>query len=156
MKTLQNLFDEVETQVQEQQEQDEWEALAAQQFPALCEQLYAHVQTLLQPLVHKLSQYQAQSVAKVWNVVQDNTQFKVQFGERELEFRPIGQEAKQPGDRFTLRLFRKNEDLIGRYVLFLPPGSTELQLGVLGHGSVTERLDERHLVDLLLSEFLPD
>lgn len=152
MNTLDRFFDEVEARVQEQQEQDEWEALANEQFSWLCEQLFLRVQTLLEPLVGRLTKYSMESVKKVWSVEQDPTKLKIQFRDRELEFRPMGQEAKQPGDRYTVRLLRKNEDLIGRFVLFFPPGSPTLQLGVLGHGTVTERLDDQHFVELLVNE----
>lgn len=152
MNTLDRFFDEVEARVQEQQEQDEWEALANEQFSSLCEQLFLRVQTLLEPLVGRLTKYSMESVKKVWSVEQDPTKLKIQFRDRELEFRPMGQEARQPGDRYTVRLLRKNEDLIGRFVLFFPPGSPTLQLGVLGHGTVTERLDDQHFVELLVNE----
>lgn len=155
MNTLESLFDEVEARVEEQQEQDEWEALAQAQFPSLYQSLTLNLKTLLKPIEARLAKYAAPSVAQIWEVEETNDHFKIRFRERILEFRPVGREAKQPGDRFTVRILRKNEELVGRYVLQLKQeGTTEMQWSVLGHGARAERLDERYLSRLLVEELL--
>lgn len=154
---LESLFEEVEARVQEQQEQDEWEALAQAQFPALYQTLTNNIQTLLKPLEQRLSKYTSSSVEQVWHIEETDDGFKIRFGERELQFRPIGQDAKQPGDRFTVRILRRNEDLVGRFVpQLLQEGTNEMQWTVLGQGARAERLDDRHLSRLLVEELLGD
>ncbi|WAH35964.1 hypothetical protein [Alicyclobacillus dauci] len=150
---LDSLFDEVESRVREQQEQDEWEALAKEHFPLLCEELFSKVETLLKPLQSRLAKYADASIERVWSLTRVENSLKVSFAGHELEFRPIGIEAKQRGDRFTVQILRKNEDLVGRYAP-ITTGTVEMQLGVLGHSAVTENLDDRHLIQLLLAELM--
>lgn len=157
MNELESLFKEVEDRVQEQQEQDEWEALAQAQFPALYQTLINNIRTLLEPLAQRLSKYTSSSVEQVWHVEETGDRFKIRFGEKELQFRSIGQDAKQPGDRFTVRILRKNEDLVGRFVpQLLQEGTNELRWTVLAQGTGAERLDDRHLSRLLIKELLGD
>lgn len=157
MNTLESLFDEIEACVEQQQEQDEWEALAQAQFPALYETLVRNIRTLLKPLEQRLSKYAPSSIIRIWEVEEMSDHFKIRFGERILEFRSIGQGAKQAGDRFTVRILRKNEDLVGRIVpQLLHEGTDEMQWTVLGQGTRAERLDDQHLSRLLVDELLTD
>jgi len=156
MKTLDRLFEEIEVKVQEQREQDEWDALAKSQFPELGKQLFDRIEALLQPLQLRLGKYDGSSVKHVWNVQRTDSSLKIRFGLRELEFKPIGEQAKQYGDRFTVQILRKNEELVGRYFLITHPGEGALSLGVLGQSTVSERLEDRHLIELLLGELLKD
>lgn len=157
MTSLDDLFIKIEHRVQEQQEQDEWEALAQAQFPGLYRTLVNHITALLKPLEVRLAKYTSSSAEKVWHVEETSDRFKVRFGDRELSFRPVGQEAKQPGDRFTVRILRKNEELVGRYVLqAMQDGSTEMHWTVLVQGTRAERLDDRHLSQLFVKELLGD
>lgn len=155
MNDLGELFKQIQRHVHEQQEQDEWEELARQQFPGLCRDVFERIQTLFSPLNRLLEDYTDTAVARVWQVEETDERLQIRYKKDTLSFLMIGEDAKQPGDRFTIHIYRQSEghteNLVGRYILTPVPGSRDLQISVL-RNSIPERLDDYHLIELLVAE----
>ena len=157
MNDLEALFKQIQRHVEEQQEQDEWEELARQQFPGLCRDVFERIKTLFSPLNRLLEDYTDTAVARVWQVKETDECLQIRYKNDTLSFLMIGEDAKQPGDRFTIQIYRQTEghteNLLGRYTLTPVPGSRDLQISVL-RNSIPERLDDYHLIELLVEQLI--
>lgn len=151
---LDSLFEAVESHVSGRQEQDKWEAVADQQFPTLCDGLFNRLEILLYPMKSRLVGYSRQSVDAVWETTWQGNEYSVRFGNRNLKFRPIGADAQQEGDRFTVQVLRNHDALVLRFIMMYSQPTGEMKLGIINHTSMTEPLDDRHLIQLLIEELL--
>lgn len=153
MDDIESLFKTVEERVKERQEHDRWEAIASKEFPILCDRLMNRLETILYPIQARLQKYSKPSVHAVWETIRQEHEFSIRLGDRNLTFRPIGAEAEQKGDRFTVQVLRNDDALVLRFITMYSHAG-DMQLGIINHTSMPETLNDRQLIQLLCDELL--
>ena len=154
MHTLDALFDAIEAKVSDRQEQDKWEEVASEQFPALVNELFMRIETVLQPIQARLANYSPASVQAMWQIARQQEVLEIHFDTRTLRFRPVGVEAPHAGDRYTVQILRGDENLVKRLVPVYHHPTASLKLSIITHTSTPEPLDDHHLIQLLIDELL--
>jgi hypothetical protein len=153
---VQELVEVVAKRVQQQVETDAWDALMEERFSGLCEELFGQIERLTRTVEAKLASYPAESVAKVWECKRADGGLHIRFGERELHFVPVGMTATLPGDRWTMQITRRGEELVGRYFVQEDVRTDTIRFATLVAGAAAERVEERHLLDLFARELIGD
>ncbi|SFV07004.1 hypothetical protein [Alicyclobacillus macrosporangiidus] len=149
-----DLVQAVVERVKQQVEMDNWDDLMEKHFDGLCEEFFDRVQRLTRTVENMLAAYPQKSVKKVWEADRSEGRFYIRFGDRELNFIPIREASTLPGDRWTMQITRRDDELVGRYFVQLDPRTGTLRFATLVSGAIAQRVEERHLLDLLEQELL--
>ncbi|WP_067935782.1 hypothetical protein [Alicyclobacillus kakegawensis] len=148
---IQELVESVAKRVQQQVEADAWDALMEKRFSGLCEELFNQIELITHTVEEKLASYPVESVAKVWEIRRADGELHIRFGERELHFVPVGKMATLPGDRWTMQITRRGEELVGRYFV-----QHDERTNMLYFATAVEPVGQYHLLDLLGRELIGD
>lgn len=152
MSKLDTLFQTVQAAVKEQYEQDKWERIAKENFDSLIQELFEQVKSLIAPLEQRLQDYPSDTVTRVWAIQETENELAIQFRDKQLAFKAVKADARQESDRYTVQIYRQNNQLVTRFDLSSSP-LQKPKICVLSQAAL-EPVSQNHIVDLLVQELI--